>query len=120
MNTVNKAKMVPMGSQSLADVLNKLKAEGYTLDLNTKDSLKTYYADGQHYTGFKIDKIVRMDVMTDPDDQSVVYAISSQDDNIKGILINSYGMYSDEKIDKIIDHIDRPIDRDRHKADDLH
>ncbi|MCB0348442.1 MAG: hypothetical protein KDD37_06375 [Bdellovibrionales bacterium] len=105
-------------STSLTGALQRLNNEGYVIDFNTKSSLDKYFRTEDMCHNFKIDKIIRMDVMTDPDDQSIVYAISSLDNKTKGVLINSYGMYSDTHIDEITDCLERPIDRDRHSHDD--
>lgn len=47
----------------------------------------------------------RFDVDTDPGDQSVLYAISSNKYNLKGVLVNGYGIYtepiSDEMLEKL-------------------
>lgn len=40
---------------------------------------------------FMIDEIYRFEGMTDPGDESIVYAISSDTLNIRGLVINSYG-----------------------------
>jgi hypothetical protein len=45
---------------------------------------------------FEIDAIFRFDGITDPDDESVIYAISSEKFNTKGLLVNGYGLYSEE------------------------
>ena len=42
-----------------------------------------------------IDKYFRFDVSSDASDQSIIYAISSQKHDVKGILINAYGIYSE-------------------------
>ena len=33
--------------------------------------------------------------MSDVDDESILFAISSKQKNIKGLVVNAYGMYSD-------------------------
>jgi hypothetical protein len=106
--------IVPGGSLSMSEALDDLKAQGYTEDFNTKEYLENHFDSQKHLDNFKIDKIIRMDVMTDPGDQSVIYAISSKDESVKGVIVNSYGLYSDTKLDDIVDHMARPIDRNRH------
>jgi hypothetical protein len=40
--------------------------------------------------------------MTDPSDQSILYAISSHDQKLKGILVNAYGLYADSVADDMV------------------
>ena len=54
---------------------------------------------------FTIDKSFRFDVDEDPSDQAVLYAISSQVHNIKGLLVNGYGIYSDDVSNDMLDKL---------------
>jgi hypothetical protein len=111
-------KIVPGDAISMTKALIDLKAQGYTEDFNTKEYLDNLFDSQKHLDNFKIDKVIRMDVMTDPGDQSVIFAISSKNTSMKGVIVNGYGLYSDSKLDDIIDHIARPIDRNRHDVID--
>jgi hypothetical protein len=50
---------------------------------------------------FEVTEVYRFEGMTDPDDQSVLYALESKD-GIKGTLVNGYGLYSDGATDELI------------------
>jgi hypothetical protein len=40
--------------------------------------------------------------MSDVDNESILYAISSTQHNLKGLLVNAYGMYADAASAKLI------------------
>jgi len=44
---------------------------------------------------FEIDEFYRFEGMTDPADSAVIYAISSPVGNLKGVLIDAYGVYAE-------------------------
>lgn len=46
--------------------------------------------------------------MSDVDNESVLYAISSTDGKIKGLLVNAYGAYADYASYKLIQKLNRP------------
>jgi len=82
---------------NLIDALNDLKLRGYTIDFNL---MQNQIACDQHNlylepNEFEIDEAYRFEGMNDPDDSSIIYAISSQHGK-KGVLINSYGPNADE------------------------
>lgn len=82
---------------TLTDAIKALKEQGYTEDFNLNDDCIECRA-GEYklaHDEFLIDKSFRFDVNEDPSDQSVVYAISSSDHKLKGLLVNGYGIYSD-------------------------
>ena len=89
---------------TLSEVINKLKKEGYTEDFNLQENclvckgnfIQIYPDD------FIVDKHYRFEGASDPADEAVVYAISSDKYNLKGILVNGYGMYSDSVTDEMI------------------
>lgn len=54
---------------------------------------------------FEIVEYHRFEGMTDPSDSSVVYAIKSDKLNLKGVLIDSYGAYSNVLITDLIKKI---------------
>jgi hypothetical protein len=89
---------------TLSETINGLKNEGYTLDFNVRQKyvycrvLNTKLSPDD----FEIDKIYRFEGESNPDDQSILYAISSVKYNVKGILINGYGISSDDASDTLI------------------
>ena len=54
---------------------------------------------------FEIDEIYRFEGDSDPGDEMIVYAISSTLHNIKGIVINAFGMYADPITSKIVERL---------------
>ena len=83
--------------ESLAEAITALRSDGYTEDFNLKQNCLEC-RNGQFkifHDEFVIDHAYRFDVDTDPGDQSILYAISSEKYQLKGILVNSYGIYSD-------------------------
>jgi quercetin dioxygenase-like cupin family protein len=89
---------------TVSEVLNKLKERGYTVDFNLSDnclicqgdSLKIYPED------FKVDKHYRFEGPSDPGDEAIVYAISSAKHQLKGTLVNGYGVSSDAMTHEMI------------------
>jgi hypothetical protein len=59
---------------------------------------------------FEIDEFYRFEGMTDPADSAVIYAISSLMGNLKGVIIDAYGVYAEnispELLDKLKIHHD--------------
>ncbi|TCC96399.1 phosphoribosylpyrophosphate synthetase [Pedobacter frigidisoli] len=77
--------------------LADLDSRGYNLDFNlTPENLECKEIDLQLMPEeFEIDEVHRFEGMTDPADSSVVYAISSNVGNLKGVLVNGYGVYAE-------------------------
>ena len=89
---------------TLSEITNMLKEKGYNIDFNLKEScmecsgnyLKIFPGE------FVIDKHYRFEGISDPADEAIVYAISSPKYNLKGVLVNGYGISSDEIADEMI------------------
>ena len=79
---------------TLSEAVNDLQRRGYTDDLAVADKCLVCDARGLSLdpTEFEIDEFHRFEGNSDPEDQSIVYAISSIHHAIKGILVNAYGM----------------------------
>ena len=82
---------------TLSEAMNALRERGYTEDFNLcKDSLDCRGGKVVLYPeDFEIDKFYRFEGDSDPADQSILYAISSKKSDLKGILVNAYGIYAD-------------------------
>ena len=89
---------------TLSETINGLKKAGYTLDFNIcKDSLVCQQNNATLSTDdFEIDKVYRFEGESNPDDESILYAISSSNFNVKGLLVNGYGISSDNETDVLI------------------
>jgi hypothetical protein len=88
---------------TLSEIINKLKTEGYTEDFNLNgDSISAGTEVKLHPEHFVVDRHFRFEGESNPDDEAVVYAISSVDGKTKGTLVNSYGMYSDQLSDDMV------------------
>jgi|SRR5690554_6882208 len=95
---------------TLSGTMAKLKAEGYTEDFNLKTDC-VYCDNGQlsiSPSEFKIDKFFRFEGESNPSDAAILYAISSEKFNIKGVLVNGYGIYSDTLSNEMIAKLNTP------------
>jgi len=82
--------------ESLVDALNDLKKRGYVADFAT-DTVCLYCGELDirlNPEEFQVDEVYRFDGDSSPDDNSVVYAISSSA-GVKGTLVDAYGTYSE-------------------------
>ncbi len=89
--------------ESLVDALDDLKARGYTNDFNIADNClecKTLSLV-LHPDDFEVVEVHRFEGMTDPDDQSILFAIEAKE-GFKGTLVNGYGLYSDPVSDALM------------------
>lgn len=82
--------------ETLVKAIQTLKEDGYIYDFNLhpdaiecKDLNRRLEPDE-----FNIDAVYRFEGMTNPDDSSVLYAISGKD-GLKGLLVDAYGVYSE-------------------------
>ena len=89
---------------TLSETITGLKNDGYVTDFNIREERIV-----SHHTNtallpedFMIDRVYRFEGESDPEDQSVLYAISSSKFNMKGILVNGYGISADAATDAII------------------
>lgn len=81
---------------TLSEAINGLRKDGYALDFNLKSHcIECTEIDlTMHPELFHVDTYYRFEGMSDPGDNSIVYAISSATGE-KGILVDAYGMYSE-------------------------
>lgn len=90
---------------TLVETLEKLRKEGYTVDFNIRfDSLICEKASLLPQD-FMVDQTFRFEGNTNPSDQAILYAISSISGDLKGVLVNSYGVYADEMTEKLINKL---------------
>lgn len=78
---------------TLWQAINKLKIEeGYIYDFNLiDDQLAVSENDKYENNEFEVDKILRFEGMSNPDDNAILYAITTNDLK-RGILLDGYGL----------------------------
>jgi quercetin dioxygenase-like cupin family protein len=93
---------------TVSEVLNVLKQRGYTVDFNLKDNCLICNNNSLEIfpDQFVVDKHYRFEGPSDPGDEAIVYAISSETHNLKGTLVNGYGVYANEMTDEMIKALD--------------
>jgi hypothetical protein len=93
--------------ETLTEAIIALKQQGYTEDFNLKENCLECIAGRQELLPheFNIDKSFRFDVDEDPSDQAMLYAISSDMHNVKGLLVNGYGIYSDDTSNEMLEKL---------------
>jgi hypothetical protein len=85
---------MPAAYSTLSEAVNDLQRRGYTDDLQVGGHCLV--CNGRNVSldpaDFHIDEFHRFEGNSDPEDQSIVYAISSVRYGLKGLLVNAYGM----------------------------
>ena len=92
---------------TMVEAINALRKQGYTEDFNLKQNC-IECRNGDHklsHNDFHIDKFFRFEGDTDPADESILYAISSDKFKLKGVLVNGYGISSDGLTDEMLEKL---------------
>ena len=88
--------------------MNELRKEGYTEDFNLhQNCLECRNGEFKVFASeFKVDKYFRFEGVSNPSDSAILYAISSDSKNLKGVLVNAYGIYSEPLTDEMLDKLE--------------
>lgn len=90
---------------TLVEILEKLRKEGYTMDFNIKFDHIICEDTCLLPQDFEVDQTFRFEGITNPSDEAILFAISSISGDLKGVLVNSYGVYADSMTDELIDKL---------------
>ena len=92
---------------TLSETINGLAKVGYTHDFNIIDECNVCHTKNITLSPneFEIDKVFRFEGEADPEYQSILYAISSIKFNVKGVLVNGYGISADEATAKLVEKL---------------
>ncbi|OJW77657.1 MAG: phosphoribosylpyrophosphate synthetase [Bacteroidetes bacterium 46-16] len=90
--------------ETVSQVIETLRQEGYTEDLNLQQNCIECRAHDFRifHDEFIIDKYYRFEGESDPADEATVYAVSAPKYGIKGILVNGYGVYTEGLTDEML------------------
>lgn len=93
---------------TLSETMNQLRKEGYTEDFNLmQDCLECRNGRFKVFANeFKVDKYFRFEGESNPSDAAILYAISSDNYNLKGVLVNAYGIYSEPVTDEMLEKLE--------------
>lgn len=88
---------------TLSEAIEALKKQGYTEDYNLGENCLECKTRGANYNvdAFHVDRFFRFEGMTDPDDSSILYAISASDGS-KGLLVDAYGAYANSISEELL------------------
>lgn len=91
----------------LTDTIRELQKKGYTYSFVPQ--FDHFTCSDERYQirpqDFYIDEIYRFENESDPDDQSILYALDCQKLGIKGLYVESYGLYHDELSAQMLERI---------------
>lgn len=92
---------------TLSEAIADLNKRGFTQNFIVEDSCVFCIDNNKKLNpdDFEIVEYHRFEGMTDPSDSSVVYAVKSDKLNLKGVLIDAYGAYSNTLLTDIIKKI---------------
>ncbi len=92
--------------KTLSSCMNKLQADGYNVNFMAENG-RLHEIDSEKYYNpaqVKIANFYRFEGESDPSDNSILYAIET-DDGKKGIIADAYGVYADNELSKFIDAV---------------
>lgn len=92
---------------NIVQAVDGLKADGYIEDFNLKQNcIECMNGDYEvFHNEFDIDKYYRFTGNTYPIDESIIYAVSSAKYNLKGVLLNGYGISFDALTDEMFEKL---------------
>lgn len=102
---------------TLSETINGLIKLGYTHDFNIQDNCLFCNQINEPLSpeNFYIDKVYRFEGASNPEDQSILYAISSTKFKMKGTLVNGYGISADDATSILIEKLQTHSDNSNFK-----
>lgn len=93
--------------KTLSEVIEVLRARGYTEDFNLLEENISYKKGGEKVNlhDIVIDKTYRFTGLNDLEDEAILYAMRNTRDGAKGTFVNGYGIYTDSRADEVIKKI---------------
>ncbi len=90
--------------ETVTQAISELEKRGYKVNFNLSAGHLAWVEHGMNLNPdeFNIDEVYRFEGETDPGDEMVVYAISSDSKGLKGVLVNAFGPYSDTISDDLM------------------
>lgn len=87
--------------EPLSQVMNQLNEKGYNGNISSDELKKLNPSE------WVIDHIHRFEGDSNPDDNSILYAISKRDGTQKTILVNAYGTDTETGFNNFIEKLDK-------------
>lgn len=84
---------------TLTGCINELVKDGFIDNFKIKEAQMYAPSNGKTYsaTDVEIHNFYRFEGASDPEDNAVLYAISTND-GVHGMIVNAYGAYSNEEV----------------------
>jgi hypothetical protein len=99
--------------ETLSEAVNDLVRRGYTTDFNIHAEghclICTHSDEQLSPDDFEIDETYRFEGDTDPGDEMIVFAISDRSGEMKGVLVNAYGMYADAATTRMVERLQQHL-----------
>jgi hypothetical protein len=88
---------------NLVEATNDLMKRGYTENLSLEGDTVDDKEKKVQMTAddFEIDEFYRFEGASNPDDNSIVYAVTSRKYGLKGVLVNAFGTYANNSASAI-------------------
>ena len=89
---------VMISYDTVTEAMKGLAERGYNLDFTVQPDCIFCDEKGMKLKAeeFEVDEVYRFEGDSDPGDENVVYAISSHDNSVKGIVVHAFGVYAEE------------------------
>lgn len=89
--------------ETLSEAMQDLKQRGYAYDFTLNADAIECQPINQQFTpsNFHVDEVHRFEGKNDPDDSSILFAITSST-GVKGLIVDAYGAYADSLNEEMI------------------
>lgn len=99
--------------ETLSEAVNDLVKRGYTADFLLQEEKECLFCKDNSLElspeDFTIDEVHRFEGMTDPADESIVFAVSSAKHKVKGLVINSFGADFGFRSSRLVAHLHKHL-----------
>ncbi len=92
---------------TLSEAVNKAVKDGYTENFKFSSIGLTTEPEGRYYSPqeVRILNFFRFEGYSDPQDNAVLYLLETADHK-KGLLVDAYGMYADDKLSNFLHEVE--------------